>query len=82
MTEKKIVAMPGIQPRVFRNVEAADALQAIVDKLRCGEAVGVAWVHINRKGMASTGWNAPSGMSNDLYSGAAGLVDQMMRSRG
>lgn len=80
--EKKVVFMPGVQPKYFINKAAADELQEVVRKLRRGESVGVAWAHITPTGKGRTGWNTPNGMGNDLYAAVGKLAHLMIAGQG
>ena len=74
-----VTAMPGVQPRRVVNESAADELQAVVDRLRAGEFVGVAWVGIRSNGKITTGWNTPTGMAERVFIGLSSMSYQMMK---
>ena len=75
----EIVALPGVQPATMINNEAADELQKVVNHLRSGEAVGVAYVYINEKGLGTTGWNGPTSKGANLLSGVCRLQYEMIK---
>lgn len=74
----QVHALPGIQPRAVINYQAASELQEIVEKILKGEVAGIAWATVNPVGVASHGWNAPTGMGKHLFVGISSMAHRMM----
>lgn len=75
----KVIALPGVKPRKFINEDAANQLQHIVDKMRSGQIVGMAWVSMTPNGDVSCGWDFPTNMGEKLYYGVQALSYKMMK---
>lgn len=80
-SHSKVHILPGCQPQTAINADAAIELQKVVNRLHSGESVGVAWAEIDSRGKSYRGWNAPSGMGNDIYTAVSGLQFEMMSSK-
>ena len=61
------------------NAEAADELQDIVDRIRSGEIVGVAWVSLKPNGSLQCGWDCPTNMGEHIYYGVSTLAYKIMK---
>lgn len=76
----KVVALPGCTPSTFVNEDAIQQLEGVIEQLRSGVVVGVAYTTIHPTGKCRTGWNCPSHMGNHLYAGLGRLMFQMVAS--
>lgn len=77
-----VTALPGVQPQSFVNQEAIEMLEKVVERLKSGEVVGIAYATINPSGLGTNGWLAPSGMGNHLFSSLARMQHLMLASAG
>ena len=73
-----VTALPGVQPQALVNQEAIEMLENVIDRLKCGEIVGVAYATIKPSGRGSHGWSAPSGTGNHLFSSIARMQHRML----
>lgn len=78
--QEKVIAIPGVQPQTFINLNAADELQGIVDGLRSGDFVGMGYVAIDTDGRSQSNWNIPNKMGSSLFLGIARLYHEVMAS--
>lgn len=73
-----IHAMPGIVPQSLINSKAVDMVERVLERLKSGEVVGVAYVAVKPTGTSTSGWNCPSGMGNRLFAGIARMQHDML----
>ena len=60
-------AMPGVVPQSLINSEAIDMVERVLERIKSGEVVGVAYVAVKPTGTSTSGWNCPSGMGSHLF---------------
>ncbi|MDO8608589.1 MAG: hypothetical protein Q7R40_18810 [Phaeospirillum sp.] len=75
-------ALPGVTPQSFINEDAIKMVERVLDRLRTGEVVGVAYVAVKPTGTSTSGWNCPSAMGNHLFAGIARIQHDMMSTSG
>ena len=75
---QKVIALPGVQPVHFVNHEAADLLQGVVNRLRSGDAVGVAFIALDSDGRCNHNWDVPTRMGDAAFVGVSRLAHALM----
>lgn len=75
-----ITALPGVQPQSVVNKDAIEMVEKVLDRLRSGELVGIAYVTVKPNGTSTSGWNCPSNMGNHLFAGIARVQHDMISS--
>lgn len=74
-----VTALPGVQPRTFINDQAADRIQEVVDRIRSGDIVGIAWVTITPNRVTNCHWEAPTNLAEYLHFGVSSLSYRMIK---
>lgn len=76
--ETNVRALPGIKPQAVINDDAIELVERLLDRLRTGEVVGVAFVAVKPTGTSTSAWNCPSSMGNHLFAGIARIQHEMI----
>lgn len=73
-----VVSISGCVPACMKNEEAIEMVERLLQRLKSGEDVGIAYVAVRPNGTSTHGWNCPSGMGNDLFAGISRLQFTMI----